>query len=368
LGNATPLDALVDAAEATVSRGVRELCCRLNAASTGFARAADNLHRAAQVTISPESLRGVVEAEGRRVLAAAESGELKPGWRAADCTARTPDGREVSRVYLGVDGFMAPLVTDAEKRARRKRVVAARRRRRAKGKPKPPPLRPRRAGADGRFKEFKLVQFHDEAVGRRLVSVTRKDCRELGRVMRRDAGRVGFHQAGERVGVADAAAWIARAVARFCVLLTALGLDFYHPAEHVHDGRRATFGESSPAGDAWASAVLHAAKHGGYDGLWEHLTTWRAGLRGKAKRAAADALLHYVSDHRAMIRYDEFARRGWRIGSAPTESQCRAVPARVKGPGKRWDADNAEAVMALECAEQSNLSDRYWATRAWQNN
>jgi hypothetical protein len=37
------------------------------------------------------------------------------------------------------------------------------------------------------------------------------------------------------------------------------------------------------------------------------------------------------------------------------------VPDRVKGPGKRWDADNAEAVMALEALHQS----RQWAA-LWQ--
>ena len=62
-----------------------------------------------------------------------------------------------------------------------------------------------------------------------------------------------------------------------------------------------------------------------------------------------------------MIRYPEFLAHGWQIGSGPMESQCRVVPDRVKGPGKRWDADNAEAVMALEALHQS----RQWAA-LWQ--
>jgi hypothetical protein len=376
-GSATPVDALLDAAAATVSRGARELCCMLNASAGGFAKAADNLERAAQVSISAESLRGVVESEGRRALRASDSGALGPGWKAADCKVRTPGGAEVSRAYLGADGFMAPVLTDAEKAARRKAVVAARRvrgRGRGRGKPAkpkpPPPLRPRKRGADRRYKEFKLVQFHDESMGRRLVSVTRKDCNEAGRLMRRDAGRVGFHAAGERVGVADGAAWIARAVERFGVPLTALGLDFYHLASHVHEGGRATFGEAGEggrAGSAWAGGVLHAVKHQGYAPFWDGLVRWRAGLRSKPKREAADGLLHYASAHQGMIHYDEFRARGWRIGSGPTESQCRSVPHRVKGPGKRWDADNAEAVMALECLDQSNQWDAYWSTCARQN-
>ncbi len=347
-----------------MSRGTRELCCRLNAGSRSFARAAADLKHAARVTVSAEKLRQVVEAEGRRALASAESGALLPGWAAADCKVQTPaegGAAVVSRVYLGVDGFMAPLVTDAEKAARRKAVVSARRKRGGRAGPKPPPLRPRKRGADQRYKEFKLVQFHDEAIDRRLVAVTRGDCREAGRVMRRDAGRVGFHDADERVGNVDAAAWILNQVRLRCVLLTALVLDFYHLSEHVNAGKLATFGEGSDGGERWAGGVLHAAKHGGFAPLWDALLAWRGTQRGKAKRAAADGLLHYAGEHREMICYDECLRRGWRISSSATESQCGATPRRVKGPGKRWDADNAEAVMALEAMDQSNLWDAYWA-------
>ncbi len=346
-----------------MSLGTRELCCRLNAGSRSFARAAEDLKHAARVSISPEKLRQVVEEEGRRVQEAGESGGLKPGWKAGECEALTPEGERVSRVYLGVDGFMAPVLTDREKRQRRKSVVSGRQRR-AKGKPKLPPLATRKKGSDLRYKEFKLVQFHDESMDKRLISVTRRPCREAGRIMRRDAGRIGFHEADERVANVDAAAWIPGQIVRRCVLLTALVLDFFHLGEHVNAGKRAAFGEGSEEGDGWATEVLHAAKHQGYGPFWEKLLAWRAGLRGKGKRQEADRLLHYVSEHREMICYDKCLARGWRISSSATESQCGAVPKRIKGPGKRWDADNAEAVMALEAMDQSHLWNAYWTTCA----
>jgi hypothetical protein len=362
-GGVAPVDKLVDAVEATVSLGARELCCRMNAGSRSFARAALDLKHAAQVTISAEKLRQVVEEEGRRVQEACESGELQPGWKAGDCQASTPQGKPVSRVYLGVDGFMAPVLTDREKQARRKAVVSGRRKRGGE-KPKLPRLAARKKGADQRYKEFKLVQFHDESMGRRLISVTRKDCREAGRVMRRDAGRIDFHAADERVGNVDAAAWILNQITVRCVLLTALVLDFYHLSEHVNAGRRATFGEGSDEGGRWAGEALHAAKHDGCGPFWEKLLAWRTAQRGKVKRKEADGLLHYVSEHRSMICYDQCLARGWRLSSSTTESQCGALPQRVKGPGKRWDADNAEAVMALEALDQSSRWDAYWTTRA----
>ena len=139
----TPADAWLDAAEQTVSLGARELCCLLNGNTSSFARAADALKKAGGVGVSPEKLREVVEAEGRRVLEAKESHALPPGWAACDCKVKSPRGREVSRVYLGADGFMAPLVTDAEKQNRRKNAVRARRRR-PSSSPKLPPLPARR--------------------------------------------------------------------------------------------------------------------------------------------------------------------------------------------------------------------------------
>ena len=67
-----------------------------------------------------------------------------------------------------------------------------------------------------------------------------------------------------------------------------------------------------------------------------------------------------VSDRREMIRYPEFIAKGWQIDSGPMESQCRVLSDRVRRSGMRWDADNAEAVMALEAMEQSHQWSQYW--------
>jgi hypothetical protein len=58
-------------------------------------------------------------------------------------------------------------------------------------------------------------------------------------------------------------------------------------------------------------------------------------VRGR-KRAAADTLLNYVSDRRAMIAYPEFQKKGWQIGSGPTEATCKTLTTRLKGSGMRW--------------------------------
>jgi hypothetical protein len=362
LGSNTPLDAWIDHAEATISCGVREMACRLNLASRNFDKTADNLARTAQVQLSGEWLRQVVEAEGRAVQKAAAAGLLPVGWDASDCVALDKDGlpTDQTRLYLGADGVKVPVVTQQEKDRRRAKIKAKRRLRGQKCRPLPVA----RPGADQRYKEFKIVTYYDDTQEHRLVAVTRGDCVEAGRLMRRDAGRVGLDQADDKVALVDGAEWIDKQLQQQSLPLDAKGLDFYHLADYVHKTRRAVYGEADPEdaahpGNVWAARVLHVAKHEGYLALAKELCAWLAGLRG-AKRKAGLALVGYVTQREGMIRYPEFLAVGRQIGSGPTESMCKATTLRIKGVGMRWDAVNAEAIMALEALEQSGAWVAYW--------
>ena len=352
-GTTTPLDPWLDAIEATISLGVREMACRLNGDGTNFDKAATNLARTAQVTLSGETLRVLVEAEGKRVLRAQRSGRLAVDWSAADC--RVGADQKTTRVYLGSDGVMVPLVTDAEKTSRRQKVKEKRRRRGKKARPLPA----RKSGADQHYKEFKIVAFYDETQAHRLVSGTRGDHEAAGRLMRREASRIRLDLADEKVGNVDGSPWIRNQVQRQSVPLDELGLDFFHLGENVHKARRAIYGEQDEAGTQWAGDLLHTFKHGGYEPTWQRLLEWRVGMR-RGRRKAADRLLNYVSERREMIKYPEFQAKGWQIGSGPTEATCKTLTARLKGSGMRWDADNAEALMALEALTQSGQWATYW--------
>lgn len=361
LGSQFPLDPWLDWLEDTVSLGLRELACRLNLAARNFEKAAENLARAAQLRLSGELLRQIVEAEGKAVQRAAEAGRLPVDWDASDCPALDADGQptEQTRVYLGSDGVMVPVITQPEKERRRTTIKAKRRRRGRKCRPLPRA----RKGADGPFKEFKIVTLYDDQAAHRLVSVTRGDCQVAGQLMRRDGGRVGLDKADDKVGMVDGSEWIKNQIQRHSIPLDALGLDFYHLAENVHKARRAVYGEEDPQdtqapGNAWAAGVLHTAKHQGYAALQAELLDWQRGLR-RGKKAARQ-LCNYVTERAEMILYPQFQAVGRQIGSGPTESMCKATTQRIKGCGRRWDSDNAEAVMALEALDQSSGWQTYW--------
>src|SRR5262245_52704073 len=82
VGSCFPLDGWLDQAEDTVSVGLREMACRLNGASRNFDKAAQNLARAAQVRLSGELLRQVVESQGKAIGVAAKAGRLPVDWDA----------------------------------------------------------------------------------------------------------------------------------------------------------------------------------------------------------------------------------------------------------------------------------------------
>ena len=360
VGSCTPSDAWLDEVEATISEGVREMCCRINQGCTSFRQASAHLARTAHLEISAETLRQVVEAEGKAVLRLFQQGELSPDWTAADCT--TASG--VTRVYQGCDGVKVRIVTDAEKKQRR---ATLRKKRQQRGR-KAQPLPRLKVGADNAYKEFRIVHFYDQALKRRFVQATSGNHEATGRLMRRMGLQIELSQAQEKVALIDGAPWIRNQI-ELHGMMDAIGLDFYHLRDYAQKTRRVVFGqpadpqdEAPCAGKQWLDTVMHTFRHEGYNAAWDRLTAWRSELRPRAHREAANSLLGYVAERRALIRYPEFRARDWQIGSGPTEAECKTTTQRLKGRGRRWDSDHAEAVMALACLDDSQSWSNYWTT------
>ena len=154
-GSVTPIDKWLDRPREAFTRGVVELACRLNRHVSSFKELAAILWRAAGLKIGKEKLRELVEAEGRLLLEKARQGELRPQWQASDCLT---EERE-TRVYFGCDGVKVPVITDTEKKARRAKTLDKRKRLRRLGRHLQP-LSPMKAGADGSYKEFRVVQYY----------------------------------------------------------------------------------------------------------------------------------------------------------------------------------------------------------------
>ena len=352
VGSVVPVDVWLGITQDRYSPGVREMCCRESAGSD-FRQATEDLKRVGQITLTHEMMRQVVEGEGRYAAASQKSGTLGPQWTAANCR-HLP--QEPTCMITGADGVKVPLVTEIEKAKRR-----ALRRRRG------PKVRRRRQriarGSDQAYKEFKIVAFYDPSKDHQHVVGASGDHRVLGRLMRREAGRLKLNQADTKYSVTDGADWIRRQYQQQLPMLDANVLDYYHLREHVIAASYRVFGEATPAAQVWREQMMGVAMEHGPVQLLEEIGQLRRQMRAAIKRTALEALQDYIAPRVEMLNYPQFKSKGYDIGSGPTEAHCKTLTARLKGPGMRWDRANAEGMMALASIRSSGLWNHYWRLR-----
>ena len=354
-GGRYPSDERAGIASGTVSPGAREVCCVMAMASD-FRSASVNLARVGGLRICRERLRQIVEREAMQITAARDAGLLPAeGFGAA---------LEKSRMYLGVDGLFVRTVTDQEKNKRRKSHAMRRRQRGKAGIDNLKPLPPVRAGTDQTFKEVKFALFYDQSKQHRHGLATAGDAAEAGRLLRLHAAAVGLDKARHKIGLTDGAPWIKRQLGLNLPMLTKHLLDFYHLAQHVHEAARVCLGEGSPEAETWAQARLDEARRAGPTTLLGQIDVLNKTLRAAAKRQAAGRLRGYVSERMDMLNYPSARRKGWDIGSGPTEAAGKAMALRVRGVGMKWDLDHAADMMNLKALYNSNQSKAWWSRAA----
>ncbi len=357
-GGICPADALAGVGQSNVTPGARELCC-LVGIGQDFDQARQDLKRVGGLSVGKERLRQIVEGEGERVRQARDSGELPAAWSADQ--AKLPDGR--SRVYGGVDGVMAPTVTQVEKDKRRRQHVTRRQQRGRAGVGNTRDLPTPKPGSDERFKEMKIGIFYDQDKTRRHVLATENGSRDFAPLLASHARQIGFERADQTICLFDGAVWIYQQVCLALLCVQAILLDFYHLAEHVHATARCCMGEGAAA-RAWAHERLAEAKRSDVAGILAAVAALERRVRSPAKKKSLHGLRNYIDERRDMLDYGHALAQGWDIGSGPTEATCKTLTLRLKRPGMKWDRDNAAAMMNLLAMRESGQWDAYWHREA----
>jgi hypothetical protein len=342
------MDILLGIESSNFSHGVREICCR-ESLNTAFVPGSENIKRLAQLDISSRTVRQIVQAEGVTLVNLQRKGQLGPDFTSRDCTDST--------VIAGSDGVMVPRVTEEQKQKRRH--TEAQKRKKEKRKSTARAARPRQ-GSDGPYKEFKIVAFYDNDKRHQYVVGTSGNCDVAGRIMRRVAGQIELSDAQRKYSVSDGAVWILNQFNTQLPMLDANVLDFYHLGDHVTKTSHALFGEGSQEAVAWKAKMMDAAKTQGSLVLLDRLGTYITDGGDDRGQTELQELREYIAKRISMTDYPSFSEQGYDIGSGPTESFCGCLTKRLKGPGMRWDKDNAEAVMALAGLYSSQLWEKYW--------
>jgi hypothetical protein len=123
-------------------------------------------------------------------------------------------------------------------------------------------------------------------------------------------------------------------------------LDFWHALEHAWAFARVRYGEGSKQADRWVRQIgkdLRAGKVLEVIARLERLSppTLQA-------QESLQTLIGYYREHAARMRYDEYLRLGYGIGSGAVESAHKQViHARLRQAGMRWSEAGARRLLAL---------------------
>lgn len=158
----------------------------------------------------------------------------------------------------------------------------------------------------------------------------------------RELGWVGPHTVVVIVG--DGAEWIWNRAVMFvhrCEIL-----DFWHALEHAWAFARLRYGDNSIQADRWVRQIAEDLRAGKVEEVIAALKRLRP--RTPELRESLQSLIRYYSQNAGRMRYDEYLRLGYGIGSGAVESAHKqVVHARFRQAGMRWSEAGARRLLAL---------------------
>jgi hypothetical protein len=175
--------------------------------------------------------------------------------------------------------------------------------------------------------------------------------------------RLGINLASQVLLVADGAKWIWQHIPP---LLQRLGcppasisglLDFYHATEHLQLFADAAFTQPKER-IAWFKIARSLLKRGQAAVLIEQMQTLSKNITGLSRTIMNSQIQYFTSFHQhGRLSYSQVAAMKMPIGSGAVESLIRqVVNLRLKGNGKFWLLENAEAILHARCQ---------WAAGSW---
>lgn len=158
----------------------------------------------------------------------------------------------------------------------------------------------------------------------------------------RELGWVGAQTVVVIVG--DGAEWIwnrASLFVRRCEIL-----DFWHAVEHAWGFAQLRYGQGSAQADRWVHDVAEDLRAGKVQQVIDRLKRMRPTT--PELRESLQGLIRYYNDNAERMRYDEYLRLGYGIGSGAVESAHKQViHARFRQAGMRWSEAGARRLLAL---------------------
>jgi hypothetical protein len=313
-----------------ITPGLRPLVC-LAGTLLPFADAAEDLlRRYANALLSTSTVLRCTEAAGERLRAQQKEGRMvkpsqpEPGWRQARQAGQPA-------AYVGLDAFSVPMQG------------------------------PGAGPADSRMLYTGLLYTPDKKHTRYLVDF---ELDSLAEQLRAQAAAVGVSDVKDLVAVTDGGNGLEEALQRHLADNVATVLDWYHAAQHLCDFAGVLYPQDDAARLAWSEETKGILYEQGGEALLKHLHAMKLPPRASSEvQEGLRKLIGYFENNRHRTDYPSYRKRGWDIGSGPTEAGCKIIGERLKGSGMRWVEDGAAPVASLRALYVSGgkIRDGFWA-------
>jgi hypothetical protein len=175
-----------------------------------------------------------------------------------------------------------------------------------------------------------------------------------------EAMRRGLDYSRKRGSVNDGAIWIKRITDLNFPGITQV-VDWRHASDHLWAVGNALCGEQTPAAKQWTELHLDLLWDGRVAEVVSALD--RLDLRQERYPALVREAPDYFRSNQERMRYDDFRAQGYPIGSGTVESAANTVVHhRMRRPGRGWQRQNGQAMLAALSELHSGRFDRAWRT------
>lgn len=338
-----PKDHALDIEGTSYSSGVRRMMSKVGAYRS-FGLGHEDLYELAGIRVSAKEVERISQMVGHQTEAF-QLAESK-----ASLTRKVVSIKPVPRLYVCMDGTGVPVV--------KKETVG----RQGKGKDGQAKTREVKLGCV--FTQTGLDQRGRPVRDEESTSYTGaiEVAETFGQRIYQEALRRGMDRAGEVCVLGDGASWIWNIADEHFYGAPQI-VDLYHAREHYWNVAKACFGQNSERLHRWVEERCKELDEGSVEEIIESIHKC-LGLSGNDK-AVCEREIGYFGKNKERMRYADFRKRGFFVGSGVLEAGCRTVIGqRLKQSGMHWTVRGANTIIALRCCIMSNRWEDFWESRA----
>ncbi len=336
-----PIDVELDVENTEFSPGVRRMLAMVGQ-QAAFDQGRQQMELLAGLSVTTKAVERTAEAIGADI----ETRQQRE--QALQLSLPIPWGSRIPLLYVEMDGTGVPMVgKDTEGRA---------------GKQDGQPAHTREVKLGCVFTQATVNQegypVRDEDSTTYVGAI--ETAEEFGRRLYAEAWRRGWGRAEKKVVLGDGAEWVWNQADLHFPEATHI-VDLYHAREHLGMVAGQLYPDDVPAQRRWRMVKQNKLDQGQIENLVASLHALERSHPGLAKTLETEA--NYFQRNKERMRYPEFRKQGFFVGSGVVEAGCKTVIGRLKQSGMFWTVRGANAIIALRCCHRSGKFEDYWEAR-----